>query len=124
MKLRIFGNSLRLRLSQSEVASLHQTGKVEDHISFGKSAGQSLTYTLESSGASQITATFEAGRIAVAVPEALARQWALSEEVSLKAEQPTNIGETLKILIEKDFKCLTPREEDESDNFPNPNKTC
>ena len=121
MKLRIFGNSIRLRLSQTEVERLHTTGKVEECVSFGKSA---LTYTLESSGISEITASFENNRLVVSVPAGAARQWAASDEISLKAEKPLNPGESLKILIEKDFKCLTPRDEDESDNFPNPNKSC
>jgi hypothetical protein len=124
MKLRIFGNSLRLRLSQSEVTALAASGKVEDRISFGKSAGQSLTYTLLTADVPNISASFDNGAIRVDVPRDLARNWAGSDEVSLKAEQPLDSGDSLKILIEKDFKCLTPRDEDESDNFPNPNKSC
>jgi hypothetical protein len=34
MKLRIHGNSLRLRLSQSEVAQFSKTGYVEDSVQF------------------------------------------------------------------------------------------
>lgn len=34
-------------------------------------------------------------------------------------------GSTLRVLIEKDFACLTERvDEDELDNFPNPNVNC
>ena len=124
MKLRIFGNSLRLRLSQSEVTALNGSGKVEDRISFGKPAGQSLTYILQSADVPHISASFDNGTISVTVPVEAARKWATSDEVSLKAEQLLDSGDNLKILIEKDFKCLTPRDEDESDNFPNPNKSC
>jgi hypothetical protein len=34
-------------------------------------------------------------------------------------------GKTLRILVEKDFACLTkPPHEDDADAFPNPNKSC
>jgi len=43
------------------------------------------------------------------------------DEVSLQAEQPLGDGENLKLLVEKDFRCLSPREgEDDADLFPNP----
>ena len=48
-------------------------------------------------------------------------QWADSEQVSIEAVQTIDDGSELKILVEKDFACLTPREgEDESDLFPHP----
>jgi hypothetical protein len=33
-------------------------------------------------------------------------------------------GTLLTLLIEKDFACLDHVDEDQSDNYPNPNKTC
>ena len=49
------------------------------------------------------------------------RQWAESENVSIASEQLLDDGGQLKILVEKDFACLAPREgEDESDMFPHP----
>jgi hypothetical protein len=42
MKLRFHENSLRLRLSQSEVARLAETGRVENTVSFAP--GQVLVY--------------------------------------------------------------------------------
>ena len=45
MKLRLHAGSLRLRLSQSEVARLGETGKVEDSIEF--SSGSELLYAIE-----------------------------------------------------------------------------
>jgi hypothetical protein len=65
--------------------------------------------------------------VEVRVPEKSARQWANSNEVGLSALQPLSAGDELRILVEKDFACLAPREdEDESDNFENPTvgKTC
>jgi hypothetical protein len=43
----------------------------------------------------------------------------------LAGAQPAAADAELRIVVEKDFACLTAREgEDESDNFPNPNPTC
>jgi hypothetical protein len=45
--------------------------------------------------------------------------------VTLAGTQPAAQDAELRIVIEKDFACLTVREgEDESDNFPNPNPRC
>lgn len=127
MKIRIQGNSIRLRLSQSEVATFSETGSVSDSIGFGGSAGAVLTYALETTSAPEMSATFEGGSIKVFVPSDLAHNWAtMEQEIGIEHLQrfPSNEG-ALRILVEKDFKCLADRPgEDESDNFPNPNLSC
>ena len=47
MKIRIQGNSIRFRLSQSEVAKFHETGRIADSISFGAQPNALLTYAME-----------------------------------------------------------------------------
>ena len=124
MKLRIQGNSVRLRLSQSEVAKFQEAGKVSDSISFG---GVSLAYALERTDGSEMSAEFEGNCIRVFVSFAQSDNWATkAEEVGMEHFQRHAANqEALRILVEKDFKCLADRpEEDESDNFPNPNLSC
>lgn len=117
MKLRIRGDSLRLRLSQAEIARLRETGEVADRIHFGD---RSLDYALVSADVLAPSARFDGDRIEVAIPHAVARGWAQSEQVGIEAEQALASG-TLRLLIEKDFKCLAPRPgEDDGDAFPNP----
>jgi len=116
MKLRILGNSLRLRLSQSEVDQIGQGKAVEVSIDFPKSK---LTYRLATSDSDEIQADYCENRISVELPNALAQSWANSNEVCIKGEY-----EGLTLLIEKDFKCLTDRDENESDLFANPNSVC
>ena len=48
--------------------------------------------------------------------------WATTDQVSISKEISTLNSDILSILVEKDFKCLTIRPEDESDLYPNPNK--
>lgn len=119
MKLRIKGDSLRLRLTRTEVEELATTGKVEDRIRFG--ADSALVYRLnrDAPGA-QMTASFAKDAIEVSLPAAAARHWCSTDEVTLAGVQSSG-GVELKILVEKDFACLKPREdEDESDHFPHP----
>jgi hypothetical protein len=113
MKLRFHDNSLRLRLSQSEVARLRDAGRVEDTVTFAP--GQALVYSIERGAAPAVTAAFENGRIRVTVPEAAAREWTDSDHVSVEGSTPT-----LHILIEKDFQCLHRSSEEDRDAFPNP----
>ncbi len=120
MKLRIRGNTLRLRLTQPEVERFGATGRVEERIRFGP--GERLTYTLEASDAvGHLAAHYEEGRIAVRIPAASARAWVESDQVSLESAQPIEGDEALEILIEKDFQCLhKPPAEKEADAFPHP----
>ncbi|HXW14697.1 MAG TPA: hypothetical protein VEN79_09330 [Terriglobia bacterium] len=68
-----------------------------------------------------IAASFCGDEIKVTVPEAVATEWATSEQVGMDRVQPISDGLALSILIEKDFRCLAPRPgEDESDSFANP----
>lgn len=123
MKLRLRGNSLRLRLTQGEVNDLVALGSVEEKTAFGPHA--QLSYAIALGEGPSVSASFDAGAIRVTVPSADARAWATSDRVGIEAEQTTPGDEPLRLLIEKDFACLKPRTgEDDRDAFPNPNPTC
>ncbi|HEX5832176.1 MAG TPA: hypothetical protein VFY16_14430 [Gemmatimonadaceae bacterium] len=123
MKLRIKGNTLRLRLTRSEVARLSDTGRVEDAIAFGAEPGETLTYALEASpDAPTVGARLADGRITVRLPADAARRWVDTDQVGIEAEQRTGAGDreaALQILVEKDWACIDGREVD-ADAFPNP----
>ena len=129
MKLRIRGNSLRLRLLRGEVEQFGKTGRVAETIQFGASPAARLSYILETDGeAEQISTHFTDNQITVLVPEKAARSWVESDEISLKSEQPIENGAAeniLKILIEKDFVCLDRKNDpDNADAFPHPTGKC
>ena len=123
MKLRIKGNSIRLRLLRSEVEKFAQDGRISDEISFGANA---LRYTVAMSAeAASISAEFANNEITVLIPEADAMRWTASDEVGFEIEQPTDANETLTILVEKDFVCIDRLDDpDREDAYPNPNVTC
>ena len=120
MKMRVRGNSIRLRLTQSEVAEFGEKGLVTETIEFG--GENKLIYALESrADAETVKADFEDNRIVITVPQTQAKHWAKSGEVGIEEKQDTGDDKVLRLLIEKDFACLEPREgEDDADNFPHP----
>ncbi|MGI9261222.1 MAG: DUF7009 family protein [Woeseiaceae bacterium] len=127
MKLRVLDNSIRLRLTRSEVDAVSDDGLIRGRVRFAGS--NTFDYVLESSPATvKPEAHISNNVLTVRLPEEDVRQWAGSEQVSIKSEQLLDDGEQLKILVEKDFQCLAPREgEDESDMFPHPeedSETC
>ena len=122
MKLRIRGNSIRFRLSQTEMVQLVEDGAVSDSVGFGPDAR--LTYRVEVRPVESLTADFTTQGIQVAIPTAMARNWAAAEEVAIRGEQALTGDASLSILLEKDFVCLTPRDgEEDDDSFPNPAAT-
>jgi hypothetical protein len=122
MKLRIQGNSIRFRVTQSEMAALAAGAKLEESTQFGPAPSENLTYAIEiSSQCSDIRASYSKGKVEVAIPADLARTWASTSQVGIEHSQPIARGEVLKIILEKDFHCLHSKlGEDERDNFPNP----
>ncbi len=122
MKLRLRGNSLRFRLTQGEVLKLLTEGVVHESVLFSAAQGDLLTYSLRSVDRSGgITARFKNGEIRVEVPSRLVGPWANTDQVGIDSTQSIAEEKTLRIVIEKDFRCLQPQsEEDDRDNFPNP----
>jgi len=112
MKLRIQGNSLRLRLTRSEVTRLHDQGTVEEAASFR--SGDSLAYRVQSTGGTELHADFSGGAITVFIPAEMGRAWAAGDEVGLYAQDGP-----LKIAVEKDFRCST-RTGEQTDFYPRP----
>lgn len=124
MKLRIRGNTLRLRLTRPEVDEFAATGRCADKITFG--GGRSLVYAIEKTADDTVSAAFDGGEIKVSVPAQLADVWTKTDQVGFDAAHGIGDGDELTILVEKDFACLTtPRnDEDTADNFPHPKTTC
>ena len=123
MKLRIKGNTIRLRLLRSEVERFAADGRVSDEIHFGDRA---LRYSLVASAYTQTThARMEEDEIAVVIPQEEATRWASGDDVGIEANQPVGDGEQLAILVEKDFVCVgRPDDPDREDAFTNPDIIC
>ncbi len=113
MKLRMHSNSVRLRLSRSEVDALGQNGHVEECIQF--SPDRTLWYSVESAEVPAPSAVLEGSLIQVKLPRAEVKQWVESDQTGMEATQGS-----LHLLIEKDFKCIHRDGPEDADSFPNP----
>jgi hypothetical protein len=119
MKLRIHGNSIRLRLTQNEVAHFQQSGRADASICFAPD--RTLSYSVEQrQNAPEVFASFEGNAIRVVIPAEVAIQWTDSDDVGIQASQPIGEDLRLELLIEKDFQCLHRTTEQEPDAYPNP----
>ncbi|MDH5368064.1 MAG: hypothetical protein OEW67_13850 [Cyclobacteriaceae bacterium] len=119
MKLRINkGNTLRIRMSQTEANELASTGKVEEVLNFGKAT---LVYTVESSSDESVSVDFKDNIVLITVNNSIINKWYNSDQVGFETTIPLPDGKSFYVLVEKDYKCLTKRpNEDESDLFENP----
>lgn len=124
MKIRIRGNSVRIRLSRTEVDNFGKDGYVEEHTNFG--GGMQLTYALQAADdATQMAASFSNGKVSMIIPRAMATEWTTTEQVGYSHNMDIGNGEQLFLLLEKDFKCIDSSvNEDQSDNYDNPLHTC
>ena len=120
MKLRVLDNSIRLRLTRTEVDLIASEGLVNGHVAFAGT--YTFDYVLESSPATvKPEAHISNNVLTVRIPQEEIHNWANSEQVSILSEQILGDGAVLKLRVEKDFACLAPREgEDESDMFAHP----
>lgn len=115
MKLRIQENSVRFRLTQKEVACLHDSGRVEAAIRFPP--GRELRYAIASSPhVADVSVDYECDSICVLLPRAVATAWAESSEVSIVGSPHLNV----QVLVEKDFQCLHKPAERDPDAYPHP----
>ena len=118
MKIRILGNSLRFRLTRSEVDTLCAKGYIEDQTTFDTSV---FTYAVKLvADSEQLTAQFRRNTITLNLPNSLGNNWHRTEQVGFSETMEFKNGGTLSLLLEKDFTCLDERLEDQSDNYPNP----
>lgn len=120
MKLRARGDTLRLRLTRSEVDAIGAGQAVTEAMHLPD--GSQLCYSLRATAEHDVHMSHGGNRVelVVEIDAAKARRWALSEQVGYSGDDPFQAGR-LAVLIEKDFTCITPRTgEEESDTFPNP----
>ena len=123
MKMRILENSLRFRLNQLEIQQFAEKGSVACCLAFGDERHQQLHYVIARDEAAQeVFADYIDHAITIHVPPALAREWVETDRVGFETLQSRkNNQETLKILVEKDFQCLKPREgKEDAHGFPHP----
>ena len=121
MKLRIRGDSIRLRLKRGEVARIAEGKSIVEETHFPTSV---LTYRVDVSENDAMAAEYKDSNVVISLPAARIAEWANADEVSIVATQGLAGGANLTILVEKDFSCLDPGhgrdDEDDADTYPHP----
>lgn len=119
MKLRIKGDSLRYRLTQTDLKNFSETGSIEEAVHFGSRV---LIYRLTSTDKERLFVTFLDDVITLYFPWHWIREWVGTERVGYD-NRADPLGKNIYLLVEKDFTCLENVAEDQRDQFPNPLKT-
>ncbi|MCJ7935755.1 MAG: hypothetical protein MUW56_19545 [Chryseobacterium sp.] len=116
MKIRIKDNSIRFRLTQSEVSELGRNGIVSSCTEF---VDRPFIYAIEKTEDKILSAAFIENKIVMKMPEAMVEELVSTDTVGFDGQ-----AGVVKLLVEKDFVCLDNTQEDQSDNYPNPNLIC
>lgn len=117
MKIRIKGDSIRFRLTRSEVETLCKMGQFREETRFSDHV---FSYAVKRYAGPGMKAEFTNLGITLFVNEDWLRGWETDEKVGFEALEHTGKSSSLHLLLEKDFVCLDQREEDQSDHYPNP----
>ncbi|MDB5010973.1 MAG: hypothetical protein JWQ06_1762 [Mucilaginibacter sp.] len=112
MKLRIKSNSLRYRLTRTDVEQLLKEGYLKEKVDFGD---DELVYVLQSTSEDKLAADFKNNIVTMYMPKIMIDELDHTDKVGFES----NNG-LLHLLVEKDFMCLDNVAEDQSNNYPNP----
>lgn len=122
MKLRLLDNSIRIRIQQKELEALHLKGHIEAVTRIGPLTQQQFRYRLEKETlANPLTATLTDQTLTIGIAPEAVDSLVQTDQVGVSTEHEPEAPEKLYILVEKDFKCLTPRSGEE-DAFPHPDE--
>ncbi len=118
MKIRIKGNSVRFRLTKTEVNSLCERGIAREKTAFNES---NFIYAVKVSDKyDNLHASFLNLGIILFLPKEILSDWHLNRKVGFYHTQTIEDGQKLELILEKDFVCMDKTVEDQSDNYPNP----
>lgn len=105
MKLRIRGQTLRIRTDPKDMRELAANGAVEDRIQL--SPQRALAYrVLVAPEAREVGVSYRGDLIEVRLPAQAAHEWCTTDRVALSGSQMNGPIE-LEIVVEKDFDAST-----------------
>ncbi|MBT8300510.1 MAG: hypothetical protein KJO63_04210 [Maribacter sp.] len=117
MKIRIKENSVRFRLTPSEVKKFCEEGQIEKVTQFNSTT---LIYGVKQQEIEHLQVDFNDNAITLNVPATFAKEWFENDVVGIDHTEVLSDGGSFFLLLEKDFACLDNTHEDQSDKYPNP----
>jgi hypothetical protein len=126
MKLRLKGNSVRIRLDRRDIERLIDEGRVDDAVRFGP--GLAFSYAVEIGPAprERPRASYAPGHLLIQINPEDAEEWLAGDRVGFDHLQDVE-GGVVRVLLEKDFACIDRPLGEEADDayaFPNPSAAC
>ena len=123
MKIRIKGNSIRLRLTKTDVADLKEKGMVSEKTVFESETIFHYSLYVDADS-KEINAKFSDQTIEIFLPEKEAKILIDTEQITIENSQYNGEKDQLFLLIEKDLQCLDSTSEDQSDMYENTKTQC
>lgn len=122
VKLRILQQSLRFRLSQKDVEELISGNELENMVQLSPVSGEHFRITLRRCHMPS-KVTLQDRTLQVQFADKLCQNLASIDIVTIEEKLDVGDGNFLRIMLEKDFACLKPREgSDDFDTFKHPNE--
>ncbi|MDX1684014.1 MAG: hypothetical protein R3275_02200 [Saprospiraceae bacterium] len=117
MKLRINGNSVRIRVNQLEFEAFEEYGSIADILEL---PGGPISYALEKCEEDTLNVSRLGDSIRIGIPKEMAEKWRSEAAVGFNHIQKTGDKE-IEIIVEKELKCPTPENcKADEDAFPRP----
>lgn len=117
MKIRIKENSVRYRLTQTEVKQFCEKGQLAQSTEFPTTT---FTYAVKQDAIENLQVDFNDNTVTLKVPNKFLKDWYDNDVVGLEHYVDLSDGTKFFLLLEKDFACLDNTHEDQSDKYPNP----
>jgi hypothetical protein len=112
MKLRLEGNSIRLRVRKSDISTLQKNETITETLTFPNDTVFQYQLSINNT-AIDIDAQLVSNILNISIPLSIATNWIQTDAVGIEKTLPNG----LFILIEKDFPCTDRPWEDTSDTF-------
>jgi hypothetical protein len=119
MKIRILGNTIRLRVKMHEVDAIRENGVIEEALAFGPDESDQLRFQIHT-GDDTFAIEQQAMTISITIPRPVIDVWTSTQQVGFDQTITTTKGSDIYVLIEKDFACLDGDREEEAGSYPNP----
>jgi hypothetical protein len=103
MKLRIKGNSVLFRVTQSEAARLYETGRLDETVYFSLDGASKLVYALEHTNLSEIaTLRYKSPEILIILSSNEVKEWIQPDRMGIYATIDLGTPGNLQLVVEKD----------------------
>ena len=104
MKLRIYKNSLRVRLDDEDLEQLIGSSCITERLQFSADEEECLIYSVETlDSETRASVEFRTGHIRVFIGQETARKLADGSQVAVEATQLADGASPLEILVEKEL---------------------